>query len=354
MIHYYLYFALLLLLLEKKEHWFTLFRVSLAAAAVVILYGFGAAAHWNGFVGPYQDPALTTFWERLFSNVRFQGSLGNPAYVAPYLMFAMFYAAWLWLSGRKNLLRNLGYGALLTFFLLIFILSQTRGAFLGLLAAAGVGILYLVYSARGGMRRAALIILLALAMIGGVMFYYRDSPAVANLPGARLLDIDFTEHTAQTRLWTWGTAWRGFKENPLLGWGPENFSAVFDRHFDTRHFVPGENTETWFDRAHSIIFDYLAETGLLGLAAYLSMFAVFLYQFWRRFMRPGEHDRQTLPAGDQFGVHDSALLRALLLMIIAGYFVQGLILFDVLPIFMNLIIVLAFAARLFSERHVHA
>ena len=71
---------------------------------------------------------------------------------------------------------------------------------------------------------------------------------MSSLPGARLLLIDPSDAAAQTRFWAWGSAWRGFLERPILGWGPENFSTVFDKHFDARFFVPGKATETWFDR----------------------------------------------------------------------------------------------------------
>jgi len=112
-----------------------------------------------------------------------------------------------------------------------------------------------------------------------------------------------------------------------LGWGPENFSTVFDKHFDPRHYVPGKNTETWFDRAHSIYFDYLAETGVLGLAGYLSIFAVMLWGFVKLLRHGGR----------------SAAEVALLIAIPVGYLAQGIAIFDVLPMYINLFVVFAFA-----------
>jgi O-antigen ligase len=167
--------------------------------------------------------------------------------------------------------------------------------------------------ARQKVRVVIALLFLALAVGGGLY--------VRNIREVHAVD------SFATRVWTWGSAFRGFEERPLLGWGPENFPAVFDRHFDPRHFVPGQSTETWFDRAHSVFFDYLAETGFLGFLAYLSMFITFFVQFFRR----------ALPRGE------SIFTEALMVGLPAGYLVQGAVLFDVLPIYINLFLFLAFA-----------
>lgn len=357
MLHYYAFFVLLALLLEKKEEWMTLFKASIAAAVFMIFYGIGSAALIGNFVGPYgtaSQPVAPTFLERLFHpNLRFNGSLGNAAYVAPYLMFSLFYTFWLWISSRRTLWTNIGYGTLTTLFVLFFFLTQTRGAFLGLIAATVAFLVFLIFTARPKWRNRSLAALALLIVAGGLLYSLKSTPFIKGLPGARLLDINFTEETAQTRFWTWRSAWEGFKERPIFGWGPENFSTVFDRHFDTRHFAPGRYTETWFDRAHSVIFDYLAETGILGLLSYLSMFVVFFWQLWKKVLSRREHDSPREPAAhpQEFGIHASAALRGMLAVVLVGYLVQGLILFDVLPIFINVLIVLAFAAVLFKEPH---
>ena len=361
MIHYYAFFILLVALFPRSEDWRRLFAAALAAAVVMVLYGIASAIWLGSFIGPYVNkgvPIEPTFTGRLiFSNARFQGALGNPAYVAPHLIFAMFYALWLWFSrplhaaaalARRNLLwlRPLGYGALTLFFFLFFWLSQTRGAFLGLLVALAAFFLYLIFSQKK-LRKPALLTLGGLILLGGLLVANRDSAFIQKIPGGRLLNINFGEQTVQTRLWTWNSAWQGFKERPILGWGPENFSAVFDRYFDPRHFVPGQNTETWFDRAHSVIFDYLSETGLLGFLSYLGIFAVFYWEFWRRIWLPSRKT-ETVPA-DSWGIRRSPVRQALLFALPLAYFVQGAVLFDVLPIYLNLFFFLAFATFVFYE-----
>ncbi|HTY39885.1 MAG TPA: O-antigen ligase family protein [Candidatus Paceibacterota bacterium] len=412
MLHYYMFFVLLLTLFEEEKDWQRLFALSLVAAVILIVYGIMAANFVDNFIGGYTDvngqPFGTTLWGNLFApQTRFQGSLGNPAYVAPYLMFCMFYALWRWVSLKKEklwdgwyvamiaflpmtfyentakwhillavsivviallvvwqrrfrqkaILRGAWYTSLILYFLVFFFLSQTRGTLLGLLAAITVFFLYLIFLYRPW-RKIGLIVLATLIIVGGVLHHYKDAPAIQRLPGARLLDMDVTQVTAQTRIWTWGSAWHGFLERPIFGWGPENFSTVFDRYFDIRHYSPGQPSETWFDRAHSIIFDYLAETGICGFLGFFGTFGVFFWQFYKMRKKRGstsliEPATSGHRAATSVLVHERhvPILDALLISIPVGYLVQGLVLFDVLPIYMNVFLFLSFAAGLFMRQN---
>lgn len=342
MFHYYLFFFLLLALFESGRDWHLLFKCSLMAAVFMILYGVAAAAGIDGFIGPY-DSMAGGFWSKLFSNSRFQGSLGNPAYVSPYLMFSMFFALWLLARSGLTAWRRLPYIVSLSLSLLFFILAQTRGAFLGL--AVAIPAFFIVLSATG--QRMQKVVALGLATvigIGAILFAVRNNPLVQRLPGGRLLELGNVQ-TFQTRLWTWGSAWQGFKERPLLGWGLENFTAVFDKYFDPRHFRPGENTETWFDRSHSVVFGYLTEIGIFGFASYLAMFAVFYAQLLTRIVPFLSKKRER---GKEVSLHP--FHGALLAAVPVGYLIQGIALFDVLPIYINVFLFLAFAAYLFVSR----
>lgn len=331
MLHYYFFFVLLAATFREGKDWRKFFWFSLSAAVLVILYGLLAAGFVVGFFGQYYDSELKPFADSVIGRLlhpmaRFQGSLGNPAYTAPYLMFSIFYALYLWWSGKnRRLAVALGYGGLILIFLFFFILTQTRGAFWGLAAAVFAFFVFVTVRGKSQLRKFSAGGLLALIFIGLLLFSMRGAGFLKSFAGGRLLDLNFKAGTFQTRFWTWGSAWQGFKERPILGWGPENFSAVFDKYFDPRHFIPGLDTQTWFDRAHSIIFDYLVETGILGLAAFLGIWATFFWMLFKR-VRIGP-----------------PVLNGLLLALPIGYLVQGLALFDVLPIYMNVFIFLAFA-----------
>jgi len=123
MIHYWLFFILLNLLFKTKKDWSRLFLVSIIAAAGMIFYGIFSIIFPKNFFGPYgylmQNTSNSGFWSMLFDkSIRFQGSLGNPAYVAPYLMFIIFYVLYLWLDKKIGInLRSFWYLFLILFFL---------------------------------------------------------------------------------------------------------------------------------------------------------------------------------------------------------------------------------------------
>jgi O-antigen ligase len=349
MIHYYVFFILLLLLLREAKDWKRIFGFSLVAAGLMIVYGVMANFGVSGFIGAYAGGGAPAGWWHKLIDGRFQGTLGNPAYVDPYLIFAMFYAAYLWtqrsIAGKLTKLAAWSYGVLIAIFAFFFVLGQTRGAFLGLGAGVFVFLVYLLFSKNAGLRKWSAIILGILIILGGVGFAIRNIPAVQNLPEGRLLQISVSDSTAQTRFWVWGEAWKGFIERPAFGWGPENFTVVFDKFFNPNFYVPGQNTETWFDRAHSVFFDYLAETGILGLLAYLSMFVLFFVEFFRR---PTKISHGETSAGRHGGAAIAVEL-GLILALPVAYLVQGVAIFDVLPMYLNVFLFLAFATYYFAQ-----
>jgi O-antigen ligase len=401
MLHYFAFFFLLGAVLRTRDDWNWMFRWSVVSGIFMILYGIASNIPISGFVGPYTDLIAqpgSSFWNRL-AVTRFQGSLGNPAYVAPMLMFCMFYVGYLWANGKnrsgtariiavsllfsfvtvmaalllfvagsssqvlilgiallsaayiaylcyyfhKNnwgwieIVRVVGALFLLGFFALFFIFSQTRGAFAGLGISILILLFFLLFTS---FRKWSLAILCGLIVIGATTFALRSNPRITNLPASRVLFLSLSDASAQTRLWTWNSAWQGFKERPILGWGPENFSTVFDKYFDPRHYVPGQNSETWFDRAHSIVFDYLAEGGILTFAAYVSMFALFYSAFWKTYLSKKAREIQGSA---------SPVAQALMFSMPVAYLVQGFVLFDVLPIYIFLFIFLGFSIPFFSK-----
>ena len=106
----------------------------------------------------------------------------------------------------------------------------------------------------------------------------------------------------------WGMALRGFIENPILGWGQDNFNLVFNKYFNPGMY----SQEPWFDRAHDVFFDWLIAGGLLGLLAYLSMFGVAIYTIWKK------TDKLNFTLTDQ----------AIFTGMFVAYFVQNIFVFD--------------------------
>jgi len=114
------------------------------------------------------------------------------------------------------------------------------------------------------------------------------------------------------RFVVWERAVTGWLERPLLGWGPENFNVMFQRHFNPVLFLPEYGQEIWFDRAHNIIVDTLVTVGIVGLLAYFGIFLATLLILWQNYQKK----RTCFWTAAAF----SSLL--------AAYFVQNLTVFD--------------------------
>ncbi len=350
-LHLYVYALLLAALFREVRDWRKYLTFVLAAAMLVVLYGVAAGlkyidADWttvmqNGtttqqlagtggtwfqtfksFVGPsFADPSY-----------RFQGTIGNPAYVAAYLLFVFFDAAVLGVLYLKKRAWRWILAVSAVIFLVVFYAAGTRGAFVGLVAGAVAGTLYLGFAHRAW-RKKILPVLGAILLVLLLLVAFHNTSFVQRLPGSRLFNISLAEAlgsgangTFSTRQIMWGIAWRAWEHRPLLGYGPENFIWTFDRYFDPRYFIPAQGFGAWFDRAHSVIFDYLDETGVLGLFAYLSMFAAAAWLIFKKSLR---HLEDAPPwAGP--------LVKGLLLAMPVAYLVQGLVLFDVLTIYLGL------------------
>lgn len=148
--------------------------------------------------------------------------------------------------------------------------------------------------------------------LAGVVWINKDSPWVKNVSWlSRLTDISKGTETVQTRLWSWNSAIKGWKERPIFGWGPENFTFLHMKHFDARHFTQ-MGSETIWDRAHNMVLEQLSTMGVVGLFSYLSIFFIIFYLLIKRF-KQGKIDKI------DFGVVG--------VMIIA-YFGQNLFIFD--------------------------
>ena len=119
--------------------------------------------------------------------------------------------------------------------------------------------------------------------------------------------------------------------------------------------MPGQNSETWFDRAHSIYFDYLSETGILGFLAYFSMFVVLFTALAKKFRRDDkERNEQAAGAETALKRHNVALRfqQALLVAIPIAYLVQGVAIFDVFPMYISTFGIFAFLAYYVSTKGV--
>lgn len=263
-LHLFVYFVLLISVFKRERLWYWFFHTFLGVGVILVLHSFAQMMGWASITQ---------------GAVRINSSLGNASYFAVTLLFLVFltlvYATESW-GKRRGITFLYGLFALIQIFFLFN--TQTRGATLGLLGGFLISFLFIAWRERRliMLQRTAIGLLVALVVFGGVFVVLRDQPLIRNNEVlTRLADISFS--AGQSRFLIWGVALKGFKERPVLGWGPENFNLVFDKYYD-----PGlYDQEQWFDRAHNIFLDWLIHTGILGLMAYLALFVLAFYYLWR-------------------------------------------------------------------------
>ncbi len=269
-----------------------LVTVQLAAMFVAACAAIGQSADPT-FIGAGEVGA----GERLF------GLLGNPIYLGGYETFTIPFAILLLRDvhgGRRGLLLLpvlAGLGAL--------VLAGSRGPMLGL--AAGLVVTVVVLGIAGRHRR--LVVAATTGLLAVAATYGMFGALVANRPSMEPFWVQhenlrhFFCFSEPARLSLWRAAWDGFLRRPLLGWGPGGYESAFDVVYrGSFHILDCQ------DKAHNVPLGALCETGALGAAAYLAMWASFVVAV----VRAARHSALTWP-------QSAALLGAG-----AGYFVHSL------------------------------
>ena len=332
LIHYGLLFFLALIFFddEKKRRklWNCAIAVSLFIAAIAVEQKF------NFFGIPFLN-----YYERSASTI------GNANFLAAYLLLLIFPTFAFALRSEKKREAAFYFSAAIIQGTAI-ISSASRGAFFGLIA--GVLLFLFLYPTKAELgfakrhipKLTAVFLILALAGF----FYFAKTNESGNFSAPedniirRLTTISLSEHTTQTRLLAWQISWNAFKEKPLLGWGPENFSIGFDKHFNPELEKWGK-TETWFDRAHNFIFDIGVTSGIVGLVAYLAIFAATFYKLSLKKRRLLSDPQSTI-----YNLKSKIIVLVGLQSAFAGYLIQNLFNFDTVSTYIISFLMLAYTS----------
>lgn len=311
LVHFVLFFVVLANAFQGRKIWNYYLGTSVAVATYIAFYGMRQSL---GLV----DGAAG----------RIDGTLGNAAYMAVYMLFHIFFVLWLWFKSDNNWWRSL-YAVLFVLFVYVLLETGTRGTFLGLVGGLGVCVTYLAIFSRGSgtLRRSAIFGLVALACLALGFLSVRDTDYIqSNDSLARIANIDLGADL-EVRKTIWGMASAGVAERPVFGWGQGNFNYVFNKEYDPSL----HSQEQWFDRVHNIFFDWLIAGGVLGFVAYFSIWVGCVYYLFIRPMQRSESKEELFSVPEQ----------AILLGVLAGYFIHNIVVFDNLVSYMFFAVVLA-------------
>ncbi|PWB38396.1 MAG: hypothetical protein C3F02_03515 [Parcubacteria group bacterium] len=320
-LHLFIWFFVLRNFISEKKHWLGLFDIFFLGAQVI------------GVLGLLQYAGVDFINQTGVGADRVASTIGNAAYLAGYLLFAVFIGLYLSVY-RKKLYLRLYYWLFVALDLFIAFQTGTRGAFIAFIATVLLFFIYNIFKISGSKLRRFLIAgALVFIILLALTFTNRNSSLVQkNTILRRITGISWTERTAQTRFMAWNSAWQGFKDKPILGYGQDNFQYVFNKYFNPQIYAHA-GSQIWYDRAHNIFLDHLIAGGLIGLILYGVLIFGPLWVLFKKGLR-SKSDGLTL--ADKIQLGDQMLFLAII-----AFIVQGMVVFEALVTYLPLVLIIA-------------
>jgi len=270
--HLFIFFIILISVFHERKYWERLLTVSIIVGVLVTLYVLASIKPTNSG----------------------GGTLGNTSFLTGYLLFDIFLAIIL-LFTKPGWWKILYGSALLLMLKVLLFPSQAItkgaiGAFFGGIFVLGFGylIFYLLYSKRK-MSKILVPLLLIFIISAGI--------GVSRLDFFKAkLETLKQSSSWQSRVELWEIGLAGWRERPILGWGPENYNVVFAKYFNPA--IPlTEDIWYWYDHAHNIVVDTLVDSGIMGFLSYLAIFGVAIWGLLRMCPKVVEKKNLLFPLG---------------------------------------------------------
>ena len=293
-------------------------------ALFLVLTWIAPLIHWRRlFAFSFAVSVINALVALVWFTDRPGGLFGNPTFLASYLLFHIFLGVWLayqWRNARWWISATIIFSTVGE--IIVLILTQTRGALLGLAIGAIMGCVTgsVVFKKRWLGFAAIFFVMMASAF-----WITRTSPLWKNIPGLNRFAGDSLSSLSAGRVIAWQAAWQGIVERPLRGWGWENFDVVFN-HLYQPSLARMQFGETFFSKPHNIFLEYALAGGIGALV----LFLLFIGACWYR-------ARLLTMRGDPIG---AVIFPALLM----AYCVQGFFLFDIQASLLILVVIAAYGA----------
>ncbi|PIP67042.1 MAG: hypothetical protein COW93_02350 [Parcubacteria group bacterium CG22_combo_CG10-13_8_21_14_all_41_9] len=315
--HYWAAIVVASSVIKEKKQWLALLSFSVFAAVLMSLYGFLQRAGIDHF-GP---------WAIYETNLgRITGTIGNPAFLAVYLLFNIVFALLIAIESTiKRWWRFAVCIAIIPVFM-AYIMSGVRGAFIGFVAGVIVFFLgNLFWNKNKKIKRFVSQGFFGFVAVLAILYGLIGHNQWVTDNFRRFFNMPFSDSTVQTRLISWRGALIGFKENFLFGVGPQKFDIVFNEHFDPNFYIL-VGDETWWDRAHNMVLEVATTMGIFGLLSYLGVGLALIYSLYQIGKINSERRVEVL----------------ILFAFLIGYFIQNLFVFDTISSYIMLVVLVAY------------
>ena len=208
---------------------------------------------------------------------RVSGTFGNPIFIASFLIIPMLLTVYYLVAEENRWLQGF-YAFLVCLELYVILLSETRGAVVGLAVASFIAaVAYVALTKQKKLRRWGGIAVLVFTVVVVLAFTQHNK-----FPQGSMLRRVFNLNDSNTsaRLIQWKVALKGFKDRPILGVGSENYYFISNAYYNPTIY---QYDASWFDKPHNYLIEVLVTSGVLGFAAYLGMLITFIWILWRAY-----------------------------------------------------------------------
>ncbi|MGH2951090.1 MAG: O-antigen ligase family protein, partial [Solirubrobacterales bacterium] len=203
-------------------------------------------------------------WSEGIDTSRTRSTLGNAAFLGAYLAVVVPLAGRLASSRSEPTMWRCVHAAAAILGSVALLTTETRGAWVG----AVVGIVVVAVLER---RRLRELPTRTTALAGGAALLVVILLATVSPAAERIRSIpDPDAGTAEGRLLQWERTLDLIGDRPALGWGPDTYAFAFPPYIDAE-FERDAGREVIPDRAHNLVLDLGATTGVLGLLAFLGV-----------------------------------------------------------------------------------
>jgi len=320
-LHLALYFMIIRSILQTRKDWLLFLNIVFSVSFLVSLYSLIAPTAAEG----------TRFWMEY--GQRIYGTVGNPPFLAAYMLLTIFIGLILSLNTEKRYLK-ICYIFVILLNTTVIYLTATRGAILS--GFTGLMIMSIFYISAKVKRRkwklintsVMMVIVISLIVVSGVILTSaRNYSFKSDVTLSRFASM-FSDNSVKARINSWQMAWNGIKQRPVLGWGQENFIGIY-----TVNPIPFKGEQIWADRAHNIIIEWLVNAGILGLTSYLIIFGSAMQMVRKKYNKKVLSQEETV-----------AIITAFLV-----YFIQNLFTFDTINTYFIFFALLAYVDIIGTE-----
>jgi len=326
-LHLIIFLIVICSIYRTKKDWIFLMKIIAGVSAVSSLVAVG------------QKFGLWTLYGVSLPS-RVSGTMSNPDFFAPYVISAFFISLFIFFSEKEKDLKFL-WLFIAGLNLIGLVLSGTRGAWVGFIAGMVVFLGYLTIrfylKARYNVRLMMLFAFLFIFIFFLIIF---SSPEKFNLRGNYYFETFYSmfELDLGSRKDVWELSINGWKDRPIIGWGTESISYVFDKYFKAEHsrFIP---ERMYFDHPHNKLIELLVVSGVLGLLSYLFLFSAVIYCIFKYNQSWQEINKR-----------DKNIYSIIIFCFFVAYFFQNLFFFDTISNFILFFFAVGFVASTFKAK----